>query len=256
MRCRHDALVAARDRMQRLTLRGGALIIIVATVITAVLLGRAALRDRPDKGRGSAAPTQTAPGFAAVTDSLAADSAAQVAQVAGDSTMVVPQGIAQAPPQTPQPKMVMASEARPGAPSAQPTRNAPPAAALAHAPISPLVPIGQSSLRDGVTANRGDSIVVVLFDTPNSRTRIPEKFERVLRTTLPAIYGPAADSALARIPSGGIARQGDLLSVLTARGVRIPLVAPWEIRVYPETRSGQGGPLVIRYRASVVTAGE
>jgi hypothetical protein len=84
------------------------------------------------------------------------------------------------------------------------------------------------------------------------RTRIPAKFERLVRSTLPAVYGPSIDSVLSKIPEGGIARQGDLVSELPTRGVRIPVNAEWTIALYPETRPGQDGPLVIRYRVSVV----
>ena len=41
-------------------------------------------------------------------------------------------------------------------------------------------------------------MVTVLFDTELMRTRRPEKFERVVRETLGAIYGRRADSVLAK----------------------------------------------------------
>jgi hypothetical protein len=120
------------------------------------------------------------------------------------------------------------------------------------APFAPVVPQGQSSLPDGPTVVRTDSLVTVSFDAPMIRTRIPAKFERLVRSTLPAVYGPSIDSVLSKIPEGGIARQGDLVSELPTRGVRIPVNAEWTIALYPETRPGQDGPLVIRYRVSVV----
>jgi hypothetical protein len=120
------------------------------------------------------------------------------------------------------------------------------------APFAPVVPQGPSSLPDGQTAVRTDSLVTVSFDMPMIRTRIPAKFERLVRSTLPAVYGPSIDSVLSKIPEGGIARQGDLVSELPTRGVRIPVNAEWTIALYPETRPGQDGPLVIRYRVSVV----
>jgi hypothetical protein len=120
------------------------------------------------------------------------------------------------------------------------------------APFAPVVPQGQSSLPDGPTVVRTDSLVTVSFDAPMIRTRIPAKFERLVRSTLPAVYGRSIDSVLSKIPEGGIARQGDLVSELPTRGVRIPVNAEWTIALYPETRPGQDGPLVIRYRVSVV----
>lgn len=122
------------------------------------------------------------------------------------------------------------------------------------APLSPAIAPGQTTLADGITAERTDSVVTLSFDTPLTRTRIPEKFERFVRATLPKIYGATADSALARLPNGGIAGQGNLLYDLPARGVHIPLDKGWEIALYPETRPGEDGPLVVRYRVSVVAA--
>lgn len=119
-------------------------------------------------------------------------------------------------------------------------------------PITPVVPVGESSLREGVSAVRADSVVLLTFDTPMMRTRIPEKFEHFVRTTLPRIYGPVADSALARVPEGSLARsQRELLYELPNRGMHIPLRDGRSIALFPETRPGDDGPLVIRYKVFV-----
>jgi hypothetical protein len=123
--------------------------------------------------------------------------------------------------------------------------------AVESAPLSLVIPVGQSTLAAGVVAARTDSSVVVSFDAPMLRTRMPVKFEAFVRRTLPAIYGPGADTALAKLADGGIARQGDLLTELPARGARIPVRDGWTLAVYPETRPGQDGPLVVRYRVSL-----
>jgi len=118
-------------------------------------------------------------------------------------------------------------------------------------PMIPIVAQGATKLKDSVIAvRRGDS-VVVHFDTPLGRTRRPEKFEQIVRATLPAIYGPMADSVLDRIPVGNLARTGDLLTDLPARGLRFSLGAGWALALWPETRPGQDGPLVVMYRALV-----
>jgi hypothetical protein len=122
--------------------------------------------------------------------------------------------------------------------------------------VVPIIPAGESMLADGVAASRSDGIVTVSFDKSMIRTRIPDKFERFLRATLPAIYGARIDSSLTRLPIGALARQGDLITVLPASGVRIPIDASWELRVFPETRPGVEGPLVVRYRATVCSAGQ
>lgn len=107
-----------------------------------------------------------------------------------------------------------------------------------------------------MTAIRGDSEVVLSFDLMMVRTRRPEKFEQFVRSTLPAIYGRGIQDALSKIPDGGLASQGALLTELPARGMRIPVTSEWMIRLFPETRPGQDGPLVIRYRVSVVPTGD
>jgi hypothetical protein len=94
-------------------------------------------------------------------------------------------------------------------------------------------------------------VVRLSFDNPDNRTRIPAKFEQFVRATLPQVYGAAADSALSRIPVGALARQGDLLTELPVHGMRIPLKGSWSIALYPETRQGRNGPLVVRYHTRV-----
>ena len=114
-------------------------------------------------------------------------------------------------------------------------------------PLQPIIAPGTTALDSGVIAVRSDSDVTLLFDTPMIRTRIPEKFERFVRATLPALYGREVDSLLQRIPQGALASQGDLLNELPQRGVRI-MSNGWRLVVYPGTRPGQDGPLVIRAR--------
>jgi len=116
--------------------------------------------------------------------------------------------------------------------------------------------MGSSDLPDGVTALRGDSDVVVSFDLTMVRTRRADKFEQFVRSSLPVIYGRGVRDLLARIPYGGLASQGELLTELPRRGMRIPVTGEWMIRLFPETRPGQDGPLVIRYRVAVVPTGE
>lgn len=193
-------------------LRSGALAVIVAIFIAAGTLGAAAMRER---FRGVAPVTQASPFPAvAVTDS--------------------PTGVAPSPPPITAPLVVHGGVAG------------------AAARMAPVVPVGTSTIGDGVTALRTDSGVTVSFDGVMTRTRIPEKFERLVRATLPAIYGAAANSALARLPVGGMVSQGDLITELPSRGITIPAGSTWTMHVYPETRPGRDGPLVVRYRVTVV----
>lgn len=125
------------------------------------------------------------------------------------------------------------------------------AAATPAAPLTPVVPQGRSELGGGVYAVRAGGMVTVHFDTPLARTRRPDKYEATVRSTLPLIYGTGATRVLASIPRGTLAGTGDLLTDLPARGVRVPVTGGWTLAVWPETRPGQDGPLVVSYRALV-----
>ena len=127
-----------------------------------------------------------------------------------------------------------------------------PAAQMPPPPLAPIVAEGQTALRDGLFATRAGDTVAVHFDTPLARTRRPEKFEQIVRATLPAVYGPTADSLLATIPEGKLALAGDLITELPTRGLHLPIGAGWSLALWPETRQGQDGPLVVTYRAVVV----
>ena len=119
--------------------------------------------------------------------------------------------------------------------------------------LAPVIGEGRSDLGDGVVAERSGDEVKVYFDTPLTRTRRPEKFETVVRATLPQLYGPAADSALAAIPAGALVPREGLLTELPVQGFSIPVRDGLSVRVWPEIRPGQEGPLVVRYRAKVVS---
>ncbi|HEU4628883.1 MAG TPA: hypothetical protein VFS08_04030 [Gemmatimonadaceae bacterium] len=130
-----------------------------------------------------------------------------------------------------------------------------PAAAAAPAPPAgpaPIVAEGRTELHDGIVAVRTGDTVAVHFDTPLTRTRRPWKFERIVRATLPEVFGTAADSALAATPAGGIAQAGDLLTELPVRGVRLRTSDGDTLALWPETRPGRDGPLVVTYRVAVV----
>lgn len=219
--CRHASRVAAREKRHRVMLRGGAFAIVASTFITAGVLGASAIRDRVG-GRRSI-PTAAAP----------LDTQSSLAAALPDTSRVVT------------PEAGAGGIQQPSVAS----RSAAP-------PFGPILPAGESPLSEGVTAVRTDSAIVVSFDSPMNRTRRPEKFESLVRATLPAIYGRGADSALAHLPAGALARQGDLFGTVSTHGLRIPAGQAWEIRLYPESRIGHDGPLVVRYRVSVVSSGE
>lgn len=126
----------------------------------------------------------------------------------------------------------------------------PSVAAVAGAPAL-RVTAGRTDLTDGMYVERSGDSVAVHFDTPVYRTRRRDKFEHVVRATLGEVYGPTADSALAAVPAGALATGGDLLTELPARGITLPARDGWALTLWPSTRPGQDGPLVVSYRVTL-----
>ncbi len=110
---------------------------------------------------------------------------------------------------------------------------------------------GTTDLGDGVFAMRAGDTVIVRFDNVMVRTRRADKFEQHLRTSLGAVFGAVADSAMHTIPEGIVARSGDLLGNLATLGVRVPVAAGDTLVIWPTVRRGRDGLLVFGYRAVV-----
>lgn len=214
LRCRQAERQAARARQQRV-LGAGA-----AVVVVAALLGSAAV--------GAARGVRHAP-----------DAAAPAAVQQGE--VVLPAN--EQPAATP-------AVATPAPAAAIPTSPAPVIAGSGNGLPSLVIAEGHTALQDGLAVDRTGGEAVVSFDTPATRTRRRDKVEQVVRATLPVLYGPSVSAALAKIPDGAMS-QGDLLTDVVPTGIRIPL-ATGAIALSLETRPGQDGPLVVRYRARVV----
>ena len=118
-------------------------------------------------------------------------------------------------------------------------------------PVAPVLAEGRTELPDSLFVVRTGSTVVVYFDTSPTRTRRADKFDRIVRQTLRAVYGSVADSVLALIPDGTLAAPRDLVTELPTRGIHLPLANGWKISLWPETRPGRDGPLVVAYRTVV-----
>jgi hypothetical protein len=129
------------------------------------------------------------------------------------------------------------------------------APAVVPPPMALTVSEGRTDLTESLIAERGGDSVIVDFDTPATRTRRRDKFESVVRHTLPMVYGAPIDSVLRAIPEGGIAGGADLLSELPKRGVHMRVAEGWTLDLWPETRQGQDGPLVVSYRARMRASG-
>src|SRR5688572_23744510 len=124
-----------------------------------------------------------------------------VASVPAADAAVAPAEPAAAAPAPTAPAVV------PDAPLPETEEPAAPAAAFMTAgPATPgvrlMVAEGRTALGGGMVAVRSGDTVTVHFDQPGTRTRRADKFERVLRTTLPVVYGPLAEAALAALPDG------------------------------------------------------
>lgn len=113
--------------------------------------------------------------------------------------------------------------------------------------LQPTIAEGRNHLVDSVYADRTGQEVTVHFDTETLRTRFDWKFEGVVRATLPLVYGQEARVALDSIPAGTWVRGGALLTELPQRGIPLA-VGGQRLRIWPVTRQGRDGPLVIGYR--------
>ena len=140
------------------------------------------------------------------------------------------------------------------APSAATVALAGESAARAAASVEPIVPAGRTALADGVFAEREGNVVTVNFDTQGSRTRRSDKFETVVRATLPAVLGDAGQAALDKVVAGGLVPPGGLLTAAQRGALQLPVGDGRVVRLTPQTRMGQDGPLVITYRVTLQPA--
>ena len=215
LHCRHAAREAELAKRRSSLARLG---IVGAVIGLGAMLATAAVRSREHAAATSVATLAAAEGASEVAGSTATAPAADVAHV----VETVPSPAFTAP-------SVPASTT----------------------PLGPVVAPGTTELPEGLSVVRAGDSLTVHFDTELGRTRRPEKFERIVRETLPMIYGATAESLLAGVPAGAIAGAGELLTELPARGVRIPTADGRTLLLRPETRPGRDGPLVVRYIATV-----
>jgi hypothetical protein len=228
--CLRDARLAANARLRRTALRlGGGVLAVAIAATTFVSGGGLDLLTRRAPAEGGAEE----PALQSIAAAPSSDQPV-VSLIATSTTS--PAGSPAAPPaEVPE----SSAPATPSAPTGAP-------------PIAPIVRDGRTWLRDSLFVVRAGDTARVHFDTELARTRRPAKFEGIVRETLPAVYGPAAARALERLAPGALVAGGDLVADLPTRGVRVPLSDGWAIALWPETRPGRDGPLVVSYRARVV----
>jgi hypothetical protein len=245
LHCRHAerlAARAARAKMFSHAMIGGAILGVIAVVVSAAT---AAIDGR--QADAAMAPVSTAPATANASLIAApapsapvatADSAkpALVKEVAATSAALGTPALAISQP-------VVVSSLAPAPAPAKPNSAA--------SPLIPMVPEGTSPLADSMTVVRQSDTMLVHFDTELGRTRRPEKFDAVVRATLVQIYGSAAEDLLSGVGVGTIGRDGDLLADLPTRGIRLRAGDGSTLSLWPITRPGRDGPLVVSYRAVV-----
>ena len=77
---------------------------------------------------------------------------------------------------------------------------------------------------------------------------VADKFEHVVRETLPLILGEPAQRALEKVVPGTLVAPGQLVAS-SAAPLRLPVGDGRAVVVTPGSRMGQDGPLVVTYRA-------
>jgi hypothetical protein len=216
LRCRKENRIATRDRRRR------ALFAIAATALGIGTLGAA--------------------GAAGMLDSELRAAGIVIAEHS-DLLRPAPAPVSESQPNAALTPVVVVSASPESTMVSQASVTIPPAPELAA-----TIGEGRTSLRDGLVAERRGDEITVHFDTPLARTRRPAKFEAILRATLPQIYGPRLDTALTAIPGGALVPEEGLTTDLLKQGLLVPVSDSDTLRIWPETRPGQEGPLVVRYR--------
>ena len=245
LHCRHAERLAARAvraKMFSHVMIGGAIlgvIAVVASAATAAFDGRqadAATAPATAAPVTASASLLAAPAPSAPAPAVESAQPALMQEVAATSVAVGTPALAITQP-------VVVSSPAPAPVAAKAAPSAP--------PLIPMVPEGTSPLADSMTVVREGDTMLVHFDTELGRTRRPEKFDAVVRATLVQIYGSPAESLLSTIPAGTIGRGGDLLAELPTRGIRLRAADGSTLALWPVTRPGRDGPLVVSYRAVV-----
>ena len=244
LHCLHNARVEARERRRRAIVRFCAWTL---SLVIVGVVGTAAVNAAMHPAETTAAPAATRRASKAAAapkrDSSFTIASATVVQQGGPTPVTPLADSAAQPVSTP----VVAN------PAAHADSAAPHAAASAPAAplIRPVIPIGRTDLPDSLYAERRGDTVVVHFDTSPARTRRADKFETIVRQTLRSVYGAVADTLLATVPAGSLVMPNELVTTLPSRGIRLGSAGGARIQLWPETRPGRDGPLVVAYRTVV-----
>jgi hypothetical protein len=259
LHCLHAERVAAQERRQRILIRAGVGMITFAVITAAANAGWRSLRAKGGAtASAEARPTSTSKSAPRTVAATAADTVPASIATQGTQSMTFDSSSTQKGPATQHAAVTgqLGADSAGSVPATTGSATAVGAAAPTALPPlpagpAPLLPSGRTDLLDSMFAVRTGDTVVVHFDTSPARTRRGDKFDRVVRQTLGAVYGPLADSALVKIAPGALAAPGDLLTELPTRGIHVALPGGYKISLWPETRPGRNGPLVVAYRTVI-----
>ena len=239
LHCLHADRVAARDRRQRAILRFTAWTLGVAVVGIVGAAGANAVGRHPEPTRSTRAASKRVAPATTVHDSIAPAATAPAIQLQGTPAIATP--------------------------TADSATHALPIAAVAAAPatvvvdstpaptplIGPIIPQGRTDLPDSLFAVRRGDTVVVNFDTGPARTRRADKFDVLVRQTLHTVYGAVADTLLAAVPIGKLVTASELVTALPKRGIHLQGAHGPRLALWPVTRPGRDGLLVVAYRTLI-----
>jgi len=249
LHCLHAERLAARDRRQRTVVRLIAWTLSLTIIAVVGAAGVSAATKHPEPSTPMRMQRRPAPSPAVTARDTVASMPAQTVQLQGTpSTPMTAQSdsplvVAAAPVASATvAKATVATVAAPAVPDS---------AAKATPLLGPIIPQGRTDFQDSMYAVRRGDAVVVNFDTGPSRTRRADKFELIVRQTLHAVYGPVADTVLSTIPSGKLASASELVTTLPKRGIHLQGAHGPHLGLWPETRAGRNGPLVVAYRTIV-----
>jgi hypothetical protein len=198
----------------------------------------------------ASASIAVAPAVEGVSGPAVPDSSSAVTVAVDSATMAAAPAAALSPETT-----VAGATALPVPPA---SAAGPPAPPVVQAPAAPTTPTatpaatpanGRTELQGGMYALRSGDTVTVYFDTPEARTRRPDKFEQIVRSTLPAVHGNAAETLLSGVTPGTLIGAVDLVGELPSRGLHLRATDGRVLSLWPETRPGRDGLLVVAYRS-------
>jgi hypothetical protein len=239
LHCLHADRVAARERRQRAIVRFIAWTLGLAVVGIVGAEGASAVTRHPEPIRSARTAAQH---LTPVTVVAARDSVPVTAPFAAPTIQL------QGAPASTTPIVDSATHAAATAVSVAPpvptVDSAPPRAPR----LGPIIPQGRTDLHDSLFAVRSGDTVVVNFDTGPARTRRADKFELLVRQTLRSVYGAVADTVLATVPNGRLASAKELVTALPSRGIHLGAARGPRLALWPQTRPGRDGPLVVAYR--------